>query len=78
MMDNQERATCHIREGNAISGYLLAFKWQGKIPEFPYCVRNILSFAKTALSRRGIDRRLHFAYLRAMITARRMIDESIR
>jgi glycosyltransferase involved in cell wall biosynthesis len=65
-------------EGQEFSHALLAYKWSGVIPRSPFSLRGILSLAKTILVRRKIDRRAHFAWVRATIKARHIILVNVR
>ena len=65
-----------IFEGTLTSNYLLSYKWRCVEPWFPQGPRAWLSIAKNALLRRGLDRRMYFANLRAALRARRIIADA--
>ena len=64
-----------LLEETHLSGLVLAYKWQGILPTSPFSVRGILSIIKSLIIRRGFDRRVYFANLRATLKARRMLNE---
>jgi hypothetical protein len=66
-------------EGSRTSNMLLAQKWQGVPISSPFTVEGILSILVNYVARRGLDRRLYFANLRASIKAKRLVmTESAR
>lgn len=65
-----------LYEGTTTSDALLAYKWSGAIPKSPYRLRNSLSVLKNLGVRRGIDRRMYFAKMRALTAARDIILSS--
>lgn len=65
-----------IREGLALTDLLLAYKWQGVRPGYPYAPRALLGLGKCLLLRKGIDRQMYLAYRRASAKARRIIAQS--
>jgi glycosyltransferase involved in cell wall biosynthesis len=67
-----------LYEGGRTSNMMLAYKWQGIPVDSPFTVRGILSILANFLARRGIDRRMYFANVRASVKARRLIAESPR
>jgi glycosyltransferase involved in cell wall biosynthesis len=60
-------------EGSRTSNMLLAQKWQGVPVGSPFTVDGILSVLVNYMGRRGLDRRLYFANLRASIKAKRLL-----
>jgi glycosyltransferase involved in cell wall biosynthesis len=60
-------------EGTTLSGHLLAYKWRGMVPRSVFSARGVASVVENMLTRRGFDRRVYFAELRAQIAARRAI-----
>jgi glycosyltransferase involved in cell wall biosynthesis len=62
-------------EGILTSNYMLSYKWKGHRPPSPLSARALVSVAKNALLRRGLERRMYFANLRATMAARRAIAE---
>jgi glycosyltransferase involved in cell wall biosynthesis len=55
------------------SHLLLTYKWSGSVPNYPFGPRALLSILKNWVTKRGLDRRRYFAYVRAVIEARRLI-----
>lgn len=62
-----------VYEGTEISDALLMYKWKGHMPMSPFRTRGLLSIMKIFLVRRGLDRQMHLAKVRAMISARQII-----
>jgi glycosyltransferase involved in cell wall biosynthesis len=62
-------------EGVTLSQYVLANKWTGAMPKSPFALRGAASFVLNLFTRRGFDRRIYFAELRALIGARRLLAE---
>ena len=56
-----------------MSKLVLANKWNGVLPKSPFSFRSAASTVLNLFTRRGFDRRVHFAELRAVIGARRML-----
>jgi glycosyltransferase involved in cell wall biosynthesis len=54
------------------SQFLLTYKWTGGLPTCPFGPRALLSLLKNWVTKRGLDRRRYFAYIRAVIEARRI------
>lgn len=65
-------------EGILASNYMLSYKWKSLWPQAPFSLRGVLAIAKNVLFRRGLERRMYFANLRAVREARRAIAESDR
>ena len=65
-------------EGVRASDYLLHYKWFGVVPASTVSVRSALSILKAVLLRRGIDRRMYLANVRAAVRARQVIAEQQR
>jgi hypothetical protein len=63
-------------EGKSLTNLLLAFKWEGQLPWCPLSMWGMLSVVKNTLLRRGIDRQMYFAHVRAAMEARRIILSS--
>jgi Glycosyl transferase family 2 len=63
-------------EGKSLTNLLLAFKWEGQLPCSPLSMWGMLSVFKNTLLRRGIDRQMYFAHVRAAMAARRIILSS--
>jgi len=59
-------------ESVTLSNLVLAHKWYGTIPRPIFSVRGIGSMVLNLLTRRGFDRRVYLAELRADLAARRM------
>jgi glycosyltransferase involved in cell wall biosynthesis len=58
-------------EGLTLSKLVLAYKWRGTLPKSPFSLRGAASMGLNLLTRRGFDRRVYFAEIRAVIAARR-------
>ena len=57
---------------------LVEYKWLGKRPGSPFSIRGLFSVFKNVVLRRGIARKIYFAKLGSLITARRIIEETTR
>jgi glycosyltransferase involved in cell wall biosynthesis len=55
------------------SHLLLLYKWRGSLPRSPYSLHGLASFVMNLFTRRGFDREIYFAELRAVIAARRRL-----
>jgi hypothetical protein len=64
-------------EGTLFSDLLLNYKWLNIIPDSRR-VRVLLSVLKTLLLHSGIDRRMRFAWVRALAKASRIIDADLK
>jgi glycosyltransferase involved in cell wall biosynthesis len=62
-----------LYEGTELSNALLFYKWNGTHPVSPLRPRGLLSIVKNSILRRGLDRQMYFARIRAMISARRIV-----
>jgi hypothetical protein len=67
-----------LTEGREVSDLLLDYKWFNIIPQTPFDLDGMLSILKTLLLRRGIDRRMRFATVRAVLRARQIIRADLR
>jgi glycosyltransferase involved in cell wall biosynthesis len=67
-----------LAEGTYVSDFLLGYKWRHIIPQSPYSVKTLLSVLKTILLYRGVDRKIRFAWARALAKAKRIIDMDLR
>ena len=65
-----------LMEGAEASSLLLQYKWSGHIPNSPLKGRGLLSFLKSYIFRRGLDREMYFTYISAVISARIIIVNS--
>jgi len=65
-------------EGTCLSNFLLHYKWRHAIPQSPFGIRTLLSVLKTILVYRGLDRDIRFAWVRALVKAKRIIDMDLR
>ena len=62
-----------LGEGSMVSNLLLDYKWLNITPRTPFDLDGLLSILKTLLLRRGVDRRMRFAGVRAILKARQII-----
>lgn len=69
----KEQYLLNIAEGINTSVYLVDWKWHRKCPESPFTGLGMLRFIKNWVSRRGIQRRMYLADVRATIAARKLI-----
>lgn len=65
-------------EGTYVSGFLLDYKWRHIIPQSPFGVKTLLTVLKTILLYRGLDRDKRFAWVRALVKARRIVQMDLR
>jgi glycosyltransferase involved in cell wall biosynthesis len=65
-------------EGTCFSGFLLDYKWRHIIPQSPFGIKTLLSVLKTILLYRGVDREMRFAWVRALVKAKRIIEMDLR
>jgi glycosyltransferase involved in cell wall biosynthesis len=68
-----EEYLLRLREAHVITDVMLAYKWQGRLPRRPLSLRTVLGLLKNILTRRGIHRKMYFAYWRGTMKGRRMI-----
>jgi hypothetical protein len=61
-----------------VSNLLSDYKWLNIIPPAPFNLDGLLSILKNLLLRRGIDRRMRFAGVRAALKARQVIRTDLR
>jgi hypothetical protein len=65
-------------EGTCLSNFLLCYKWQHIIPQPLYSIKTLLSILKTILLCRGVDRKMRFAWVRALVKAKKIIQADLR
>jgi glycosyltransferase involved in cell wall biosynthesis len=65
-------------EGTSISNTLLRYKWQHIIPQSPFSIKTLLTVLKTIFLYRGVDRKVRFAWVRALVKANRIIKMDLR
>ena len=58
-------------ESRTYSHYVLLYKWKGWTPKSPFTFHGVASFVMNIFTRRGFDRHIYFAELRAVIAARK-------
>lgn len=58
-------------ESRTYSHLVLLYKWKGSLPRTPFSLHGAASFCLNLLTRRGFDRQIYFAEMRAVIAARR-------
>jgi glycosyltransferase involved in cell wall biosynthesis len=61
-------------EGCCLSLSLLRYKWRHIMPQSPFSIRTMLSILKTILLYRGLERDIRFAWVRALVKAKRIIE----
>lgn len=59
------------------SHLVLDYKWKGAVPASPFSAHGLASFLFNLVRRRGFDRRVFFAEVRAVIAARRVLAQEI-
>jgi len=67
-----------LAEGTYLASGLLQYKLQHVIPQSPTSIKTLLSVLKTLLLYRGINRRIRFAWVRAMAKAHKIIKMDSR
>jgi glycosyltransferase involved in cell wall biosynthesis len=67
-----------LGEGHMISNLLLDYKWLNITPRSPFDLDGVLSILKNVLFRGGIDRRMRFAEVRAVLKAKRIIRTDLQ
>jgi glycosyltransferase involved in cell wall biosynthesis len=67
-----------LGEGIMLSNFLLNYKWSNITPRTPFDLDGMLSIAKTLLLRRGVERRMRFAGVRATLKARKIIRTDLK
>jgi hypothetical protein len=65
-------------EFTTLCDFLLDYKWRDIIPDSSLGVKVLLSVLKTLLLHSGIDRRMRFAWVRALTKANRIIDADLK
>lgn len=65
-------------EGTCLSNFLLYYKWQHTIPQSPVGIKTLLTALKTILLYRGVDRKMRFAWMRALTKAKKIIEIDLR
>jgi glycosyltransferase involved in cell wall biosynthesis len=65
-------------EGTCLSNFLLYYKWQRTIPRSPFSIKTLVTVLKTVLLYRGLDRKLRFAWVRALAKANKIIAADLR
>jgi glycosyltransferase involved in cell wall biosynthesis len=73
-----EEYLIRFAEGASYSNFILTYKWKRVVPQSTYCTRTLLTVLKTVLLYRGVDRRMRFAWLRALAKANGTIKEDLR
>jgi hypothetical protein len=67
-----------LAEGTYFSDFLLNYKWRGVIPQSPFGPKMLVSLLKTILRYRGVDRKMRFAWVRALFQANRVIQTDLQ
>jgi len=65
-----------VFEGTTTSNLLLAYKWEGRLPNRPLRPWGLISILRNLVTQQGIDRRMYLASVRAEVTAGRVIAAS--
>jgi hypothetical protein len=65
-------------EGTCLSNFLLHYKWEHITPQSPFSIKTLLSVLKTILLYRGVDRKVRFAWVRALVKANRIIKPDLQ
>lgn len=73
-----EEYIVRFAEGICVSNILLRYKWQGMRPQSVFRAKPLFALLKTFLLYRGVDRDVRLAWVRALIRAKRMIEEDAR
>jgi hypothetical protein len=73
-----ENHITRLVEGNTISDLLLDYKWLNKMPESPGRLKSLLSFLKTIIVYRGIERKNRWASARARSKAISIIKADLK
>lgn len=75
----KERLSKHyllkLAESTNLTNMILRYKWEHTVPTSPLSPKTLLSIVYSFLMDRGIDRRFHFAWVRALIKSRAVISE---
>ena len=69
-----ENYLVQICEGIQISVFLVGYKWRGVFPDSPFSGAGWLRIIKNLFIKRGMQRRMYLAELRAAAQARRIIE----
>ena len=69
----EEDYLVRIAEGGLTSSFLLDFKWRQIVPASPFSGIGCLRVVRNVLQKKGIHRRMYFAWLRATLGARGII-----
>jgi glycosyltransferase involved in cell wall biosynthesis len=67
-----------LAEGTYFSDFLLNYKWRGVIPQSSFGLKALLSVFKGILLYRGVDRKMRFAWVRALAKANKIISRDLR
>jgi glycosyltransferase involved in cell wall biosynthesis len=67
-----------LLEGTCLSHFLLDYKWRHIIPQSTFSVKTLLSVLKAILLYRGVDRKMRFAWVRALAKAKGIIEMDLR
>jgi len=65
-------------EGTYVSNFLLDYKWRQITPQPTFSFKTLATVLKTVLLCRGLDRDKRFAWVRALIKARKMIEHDLQ
>ena len=68
-----DRHILKLVEDSHLSHYVLENKWMGTLPSSPFSLRGAPAIALNLLRRRGFERLVYFAELRAIMATRRML-----
>ena len=63
-------------EAEYLTEFLLDYKWRDILPQSRFGIKTLLSVLKTILIYRGVDRKMTFAWLRALAKAKRELRKN--
>jgi hypothetical protein len=77
---SKERTTdahmLRLVESVSLSHHILIHKWSGNVPKPPFSVTGVANIVRNLIKRRGFDRKVYLAELRALIAARKRLTST--
>ena len=73
-----EEYLVRFAEGTCLSNFLLYYKWKHVVPQPTYSIKTLLTVLKTILLYRDVDRKMRFAWVRALAKANRIINADLQ